>query len=185
LCLLFEEKTVFYYPQKENLMPLSNEVVLRPRFKMELERDKESVLKDFELAKSTQKNFIINRIDDHVFIKFPKHKQHFWSPQLHLEINEVSHGSCLVYGLFGPNPTVWTLFLFLHFMVAGLFIAFSIWAYANWRLKTNFALQIGAMIIMIIAWFALYFAGSIGKATSKTEMLELQEFMNVVLKPYN
>jgi hypothetical protein len=163
-------------------MPLSNEVVLRPRFKIELERDNESVLKDFELAKSSQSDFIVNRIDDHVFIKFPKHKQHFWSPQLHLEINEITNKSCLLYGLFGPNPTVWTLFMFLHFMVAGLFIAFSIWAYTNWALKSSYALQISMMIFMVIIWFVLYFAGSIGKSSSKSEMFELQKFMNNVIK---
>lgn len=163
-------------------MPLSNEVVLRPRFKMELERNNESVLKNFELAKSSQSDFIVNRIDDHVFIKFPKHKQHFWSPQLHLEINETTNESCIVHGLFGPNPTVWTLFMFLHFMVAGLFIAFSIWAYTNWTLKSSYALQVSMMIFMVIAWLVLYFAGSIGKASSKSEMMELQQFMNNILK---
>jgi len=163
-------------------MPLSNEIVLRPRFKMELNRDNESVLKDFELAKSSQKNFIVNRIDDHVFIKFPKHKQHFWSPQLHLEINNVNETSSLLHGLFGPNPTVWTMFMFLHFMVAGLFIAFSIWAYTNWSLKSSYALQVSMMLFMIISWIVLYFAGSIGKTSSKGEMMELHQFMNEVLK---
>jgi hypothetical protein len=163
-------------------MPLSNDIVLRPRFKIELNRENESVLKDFELAKSSQNNFIINRIDDHVFIKFPKHKQHFWSPQLHLEINKVDEKSSLLHGLFGPNPTVWTMFMFLHFMVAGLFIAFSIWAYTNWSLKSSYALQISMMLFMIIAWIVLYFAGSIGKTSSKSEMMELHQFMNEVLR---
>ena len=90
-------------------MSTTNTIVLRPRFKIELERDNESALKDFEDAKASQNNYIVNRIDDHVFIKFPKHRQHFWSPQLHLEINEIDKKSSLLYGLFGPNPTVWTL----------------------------------------------------------------------------
>jgi len=166
-------------------MSTTNTIVLRPRFKIELPYNNETVLKDFEIAKSSQKEYIVNRIDDHVFIKFPKQKQHFWSPQLHLEINEVDEKSSLLHGLFGPNPTVWTFFMFLHFMVAGLFIAFSIWAYTNWALKSSYALQVSLMLFMVIVWFALYFAGSIGKASSKNEMLELQEFMNKVLKPFS
>jgi hypothetical protein len=166
-------------------MSTTNTIVLRPRFKIELPYNNETVLKDFEIAKSSQKEYIVNRIDDHVFIKFPKQKQHFWSPQLHLEINEVDEKSSLLHGLFGPNPTVWTFFMFLHFMVAGLFIAFSIWAYTNWALKASYALQVSLMLFMVIVWFALYFAGSIGKASSKNEMLELQEFMNKVLKPFS
>ena len=42
----------------------------------------------FEKAKTSQSEFIVSRIDDHVFIRIPKAKQHFWSPQLHLEINK-------------------------------------------------------------------------------------------------
>jgi len=166
-------------------MPTKNEIVLRPRFKLNLDRTNESALMAFENAKKQQKEFIVSRIDDHVFIKFPKQKQHFWSPQLHLEINEVDEKSSLLHGLFGPNPTVWTFFMFLHFMVAGLFIAFSIWAYTNWALKSSYAIQVSLMLFMVVVWFALYFAGSIGKASSKNEMLELQEFMNKVLKPFS
>tara|TARA_R110002049_G_scaffold116826_1_gene269618 strand:- start:7845 stop:8345 length:501 start_codon:yes stop_codon:yes gene_type:complete len=163
-------------------MPTTNDIVLRPRFKMELSINNETILKAFESEKKTQSDFIISRIDDHVFIKFPKEKQHFWSPQLHLEINKVDEKSSLLHGLFGPNPTVWTMFMFLHFMVAGLFIAFGIWAYTNWSLKTTYAIQLSLMVFMVIIWIALYFAGSIGKNSSKKEMYELHDFMNKTLK---
>tara|TARA_R110000868_G_scaffold285084_1_gene545565 strand:- start:1357 stop:1857 length:501 start_codon:yes stop_codon:yes gene_type:complete len=162
-------------------MPTANDIVLRPRFKMELNVNNETILKTFELEKKAQSDFIVSRIDDHVFIKFPKEKQHFWSPQLHLEINEIDKDSSLLHGLFGPNPTVWTLFMFLHFMVAGLFIAFGIWAYTNWSLKTTYAIQLSFMLLMVIIWIALYFAGSIGKGSSKKEMHELYDFMNRIL----
>lgn len=163
-------------------MPTTNDIILRPRFKMELNVNNEAILKVFELEKNAQSDFIISRIDDHVFIKFPKEKQHFWSPQLHLEINEVDDRSSLLYGLFGPNATVWTLFMFLHFMVTGLFIAFGIWAYTNWSLKNTYAIQLSLMLFMVVIWIALYFAGSIGKNSSKKEMHELHGFMNRILK---
>ncbi|WP_034041261.1 hypothetical protein [Wocania ichthyoenteri] len=163
-------------------MPATNDIVLRPRFKMELNKNNEMLLKAFEDAKNTQSEFIISRLDDHVFIKFPKEKQHFWSPQLHLEINESENNSSTLHGLFGPNPTVWTMFMFFHFIVAGFFIAFGIWAYTNWSLKNDYAIQLSLMFLMIIIWFALYFAGSVGKASSKNEIHDLHNFMNSVLK---
>jgi hypothetical protein len=162
-------------------MPLANDIVLRPRFKFEIPRSNEAVLSDFDKIKKEQSHFVVSRIDDHVFIRYPKAEQHFWSPQLHLEINEVNKDTCMLHGLFGPNPTVWTLFMFLHFMVAGLFIAFGIWAYTNWALNQNFAVQISLMVLMVVIWIALYFAGSIGKASGKKDMLKLQAFMNTVL----
>jgi hypothetical protein len=163
-------------------MPTTNDIILRPRFKIKLDKNNEVVLLTFEKAKNTQTEFIVSRIDDHVFIKFPKKEQHFWSPQLHLEINEVDQNSSFLHGLFGPNPTVWTLFMFMHFMVAGLFIAFGVWAYTNWRLKEGFAIQVSLMLFMIIIWFALYFGGRIGKASSKMEMHQLNDFMHSILE---
>ena len=162
-------------------MSVTNNMVLRPRFKLKLGTNNKTILKDFETLKSIQSEFIITRLDNHVFIKFPKEKQHFWSPQLHLEIDEVDEDSCLLNGLFGPNPTVWTLFMFLHFMVAGLFIAFGIWAYTNWKLKTEYAIQLSLVALMVIIWFVLYFAGRIGKASSKKDMQNLNNFMNQVI----
>ena len=162
-------------------MPTKNEIVLRPRFKLNLDRTNESALMAFENTKKKQKGFIVSRIDDHVFIKIPKSEQHFWSPQLHLEIMEIEKEKCTVFGLFGPNPTVWTMFMFFHFIVAGLFIGFGIWAYSNWSLENDFAIQLFIALMMIVVWFALYFGGRIGKATGKEQMYLLNDFMNETL----
>jgi hypothetical protein len=148
---------------------------------MEIPRHHESILSDFEHAKTTQNKFVITRVDDHVFIKFPRDKQTFWTPQLHLEINKIDDNSSRLHGLFGPNPTVWTLFMFLHFMVALIFIAFAIWTYTNWSLKENYTVQAGVTLLMVLLWITLYFAGSIGKASSTTDMRLLNNFMNGIL----
>jgi len=163
-------------------MPLSNDIVLRPRFKMEIPKYNEAILSDFENSKTTQTEFIVTRIDDHVFIKFPKEKQHFWSPQLHLEINKVDENSSTLHGLFGPNSTVWKLFIFLHFLIAAVFIAFAIWTYTNWSLKQSYAVQASITLLMILLWVTLYFAGSIGKASGTKDMRLLHNFMNDVLE---
>lgn len=165
-------------------MALSNKIVLRPRFKFDVQHDNETLLKEFDKAKTSQKRFVVSRIDDHVFIKFPKKEQHFWSPQLHLEINADIDSTAIVHGLFGPNPTVWTLFMFLHFIVAGLFFGFGIWAYTNKTLGNSYTLQLCLTILMIVIWFVLYFAGRIGRAKGMPEMHQLNDFTNTILKPY-
>ncbi len=156
-------------------MSSTDTIVLRPRFKFELNQDYETALKAFDNC--TQDIFIVSRVDHHVFIKFPKQKQQFWTPQLHLEIEEVTTNRSLVKGLFGPNPKVWTFFMFLHFIVVGLFIAFAIWTYTNITLNKEYMLQIWGMLFMVIIWFVLYFAGSIGRTSNKNEILALYNFM--------
>jgi hypothetical protein len=163
-------------------MSVNNDIILRPRFRLELNRNNEEVLKVFEDAKNAQKEFIVTRVDDHVFIKIPKAEQHFWSPQLHLEIMEVDKKNSRLFGLFGPNPTVWTMFMFLHFVVAGVFIGFAIWAYTNWSLGNDFAIQLFVALFMVVIWFALYFGGRVGKATGKDQMVLLHRFMNKMLE---
>ena len=164
-------------------MPLSNEVVLRPRFKFKVNQDSEILLNLFEETRNAQSEFIVSRVDDHVFIKIPKEKQHFWSPQLHLEINKNDNDqNSTIYGLFGPNPTVWTMFMFFHFIVIGLFLGFSIWAYANWSLDNNYTFQLFIALFMIVIWFALYFGGSIGKKSGMKEMHLLHHFMRDTLR---
>lgn len=165
-------------------MELSNEIVLRPRFKFNVDSNNKQLLEGFESTKDNQTQFIVSRIDDHVFIRFPKHQQHFWSPQLHLEINEIDSNSSTVHGLFGPNPTVWTMFMFFHFIVAGLFFGFGIWAYTNATLKESYAVQLFLTLFMVVLWFVLYFAGRMGKAKGKPEMYRLHGFMKDTLRAY-
>ncbi|PKQ46931.1 GTP-binding protein [Confluentibacter flavum] len=154
-----------------------NDIALRPRFKFEINKDKDTVLNAFVEAKSAQSLFIITRIDDHVFIRKSNVHSTFWSPQLQIEVNKIEEHSSSVSGLVGPNPTVWTLFMFLHFMVAGLFIAFGIWAYTNISLNTSYIIQISFMLLMVIIWFLLYFVGRIGKDSSDEEINDLYVFM--------
>jgi len=141
---------------------------------------KEQILSNFEEVKEPP--FLVKRLDEHVFIKFNQENHHFWSPQLHLEIDELDTTSSRLYGVFGPNPTLWTLFMFIHFVVAGMFIIIGIWAYSSVSLQRPFHLQVGLMILIVILWFVLYFAGRIGKQKGKPQMKELHDFMMKVLK---
>ncbi|HMB64719.1 MAG TPA: hypothetical protein VKN36_16685 [Eudoraea sp.] len=154
---------------------LPSEIVLRPRFKLLLQESKERSLCNFiEFQRSP---YIVKRLDDHIFIKFKREHAHFWSPQLHLEFTEENHHTCEVHGLFGPNPTLWTFFMFLHFGVATLFIILGIWAYSNASLGRPYQLQLGAMAFMVLVWVVLYLFGRLGKRRGRPQMNELHQFM--------
>ncbi len=163
-------------------MSVSPEIVLRPRFKTELSEDKDTLLQKFEMQKKEASPYIVTRVDNHVFIKLPEKEQHFWSPQLHLEINSFKENSSTINGLFGPKPSVWTMFMFAHFIVICVFTVFGIWAYANASLKKNFTIQLVVMGLMLLLWFVLYFAGRAGKLKGKNEMIALNNYMNTILK---
>ncbi len=167
-------------------MPLAdkelNELVLRPRFNFKINHPNEVALNAFEAQKSTSCRFIVNRIDDHVFIKCPKDKQTLTSPQLHLEINKIDANTSHIHGLFGPSPTAWTLFMFFHFVLAVLFIGFGIGAYTKWSLDKPFDLYVVFMVLPILGWIILYFIGRYRKEQSIPQMLEQHHFMRDVLR---
>jgi hypothetical protein len=154
---------------------LPNDIVLRPRFQLELTGNKEPILEAFKNAEKAP--ILVKRMDDHLFIKFEKKETNFWTPQLHLEINDLDDKNSKLYGLFGPNPTLWTFFMFLHFGVATLFIALGIWAYVSVSLNKPYFLQIGLMVLLVFMWVALYIFGRLGKRKGRPQMEVLHQFM--------
>ena len=52
-------------------------------------------------------------IDHHVILRIPVAHQHYWSPQLDLEIEETEKRT-VIKGLFGPNPSVWFMYIFFY-----------------------------------------------------------------------
>jgi len=158
-----------------------NEVILRPRFSKETNHSSEEVIALFEAVKKERKDYHISRVDHHIYLKIPKEDQHYWSPQLHLEIDEVDEESSSIRGLFGPNPAIWTMFMFFHFFVGASFLAFGVWAYSNYSLDKPFLMQMIMLFVMILVWFVLYFVGRMGKQTGHDQMHELYAFMNYVL----
>lgn len=156
--------------------PIPNDIVLRPRFQIEIAKSKEIILS--KLKKKDEDLFESNQVDDHIFIKIKKEELHFWSPQLHLEIVEQDDKSSKLYGVFGPNPSLWTFFMFLHFGIAFIFIIFGIWAYTQWSLNKSYTLQAAIMILMVVLWFALYFFGRMGKKKGRPQTEQLYNFMH-------
>ncbi len=154
---------------------LPNSVVLRPRFKIALDSPVEKVVAVFD--NTEHQSFLLNKIDEHVFIKFKLKYRHFWSPQLHLEVQEVDEKSSILHGLFGPNPTLWTFFMFLHFGVALCFLALGVWAYSNASLKQDYKVQLGGMVMLAVLWFIFYFFGRAGKKKGRPQMEEMYLFM--------
>ena len=153
---------------------LVNEIVLRPRFEIRLFAEPELVQQAFDIE--AKNPFMLKRIDEHIYIKFKKAHTTFWSPQLHLEICSFSKGKSTVYGVFGPNPALWTFFMFLHFGVATLFIILGIFAYSKYSLGHDITFWLLGMGLLVLLWFILYAFGRLGKRNGKPQMEQLRRY---------
>ena len=161
----------------------NSEVFLRPRFSIDLQENHQTVLERFQ-KKFTSKNFKLRGCiaDNHVFISIPKANEHFWSPQLHLEVLQSTENITTLKGLFGPKLQVWTMFMFLHFVIGVSFLCFLVMLYTRISLEEPLVLPIIMLIFLPILWLVLYFLGSLGKDVGKKQMKELHDFMIEIIE---
>lgn len=165
-------------------MSITESIPLRPRFSKRINKSLPHLIQRFENAKSNKFNHKVSISENHIFIRISKKEQHFWSPQLHLEIREQEKVNEIC-GLFGPNPTVWTMFMFLHFVAGTLFIGTSIWGYTLMETNNSYIIPIIINVILIITWLLFYIAGRIGKSKARPQMNELYSFFNEIIKSNN
>ncbi len=156
----------------------NSNIHLRPRFKMEFDESQEQLIEKFrDNLKDVDCKYCSKIVDGHIIIDVPLEENHFWSPQLNIEIEKVTDKKSIVKGLFGPKPQVWTLFMFFHFAVAVAFVGFLMMAYVKYMIKENYTFSLTMIIALPFFWFILYFLGRMGRKTGHGQMNELYNFM--------
>ncbi len=160
-----------------NTMKLQNEVVLRPRFKLVVPMPVTEVIERLQTTPGTASTIYTSILDGHIFIKINKEERHFWSPHLHIESEETDDNQTLLKGTFGPNPTAWTFFMFLHFVLAGCFLAAAIWCYTNVVVGASTRLPVIGMVVIVLLWIAFYVLGRLGKKKAEPQSRVLYEFL--------
>lgn len=156
---------------------------LRPRFSIPHSATHEALVLSIENKLSEIEHpYKVKKVDAHFFFDIPTKEQHYWSPQLQIEIVDDYNGASIVKGLFGPKPQVWTMFMFLHLIVGSLFIIFGIMWYVRWSLDNEVFVPMFMTVTMPIIWVALYFFGRWGRRQGKDQMEELYQLLLKTLK---
>lgn len=164
-------------------MDANNEIRLRLRFYKDVSKNIESIREKFKNYKSNSTEYCSIKINhNHIWMNIPETKRHYWSPHLHLELESKNANETHIRGLFGPDPTLWTLFIFLHFMAAGIFTVFSIIAYSNYVLKQPITMDLIVMLLMLIVWFLLYFIARQIRFRGNGQMNELEGMFLEILE---
>lgn len=163
-----------------------NKVLLQPRFKIEVVENVEQVLKKLRNGLEIEScKFRSKIITHHVIIDVPIEEEHYWSPQLHIEVEKSENNKIIVKGVLGPKPKVWTFFMFLHFIVAIAFLVFFVMFYTKWSLKQDYNFAMIMCLVMPVIWVVLYFVGQFGKKLGYDQMVELHDFMVKILDVNN
>lgn len=163
-------------------MELDNNVVLRPRFHKDVDKTIDEIIEKAKKVKEEVKeDYRVKVSDHHIFLFITLAKRKYYSPHLHIELTEnedkTTHAKCL----FGPDQTIWTFFMFLHFIIAGIFLVFMMMAYSHWTLKQSMTTDFIIMGLMVVFWFALYFQARINRKKCQPQMLKLEQLMERIV----
>ena len=72
--------------------------------------------------------------------------------------------------------------MFLHFMVAGVFIIFSMIAYSNFVLKNSVTFDLIIMGLMVVVWFLLYIIAKQIRENGNGQMNDLEALFKEIIK---
>jgi len=167
-------------------MDIDKPISLRPRFRYYSELDKTLLMERIKSFKTKYKSkFKIKLSGEHIWIHLPKSKEKIFTPHLHLEIVEEDYDQpdkLLIKGLYSPNSSYWTMFIFMHFILAGLFIGFTIMAYTKSILEESFMLYLYLMIGICVLWITLYFIARYNRKRGLPQAYELEELFKEWVK---
>ncbi|MGM0588568.1 MAG: hypothetical protein ACQETE_09160 [Bacteroidota bacterium] len=121
-----------------------------------------------------------NKIDGDVLSSFitiypVEEDQHYWSPQLTLTIEETEHGS-LIRGLYGPQPSVWTLFIFFYSVIGFAALMVSMIGLSFVSLGKDASI-LWLVPVLILLFCSLYLVAYLGQKFGHKQMIYLHHFM--------
>lgn len=159
---------------------LNKSIPLRPRFMAESTKPVEVLLQRLsDLKQSHKERYKIIISDYQVWIHFHHTHKAYYSPHLQFELQPHQQGT-RIRALFGPDPTLWTFFMFLHFAVATTFTFFGVLAYSHHILKESMQFDFMMMGAMVVVWFLLYFIARIIRNRGAHQMYELKDFFDEI-----
>jgi flavin reductase (DIM6/NTAB) family NADH-FMN oxidoreductase RutF len=155
---------------------------LRPEFIAEVSRSPESVIEDFAAALRRPGSPVVGKVIGNVLqLNIPSAEVTTWSPSMELAV-EPGPGGSTIHARIGPQPTVWTTFMFLHLLIAMIGLGGLMWGLSKWFLGGElWALWIPVAAVLLHAFVAG--AAFIGQGLGADQIYRLRTFMSDVLGP--
>ncbi len=153
---------------------------MRPRFRKEIPLSADEIKKRIENSlRDNQGKCHGEIVQNHVILRIPQEQQHYWSPQLTLQLEE-ENGKTFMRGLFGPKPAIWTMFVFFYSAIGFLTLMGLMFGLSQWMLKMEpwglWFVPAGLALLLL-----LYIASRIGQGLGREQMHQLQDFLDETL----
>jgi hypothetical protein len=155
---------------------------IRPRFKRIVNLSESEITNLLEKAlEENDASSVIGYISDHhVFLKIPEKDRHYWSPELHLEIDAQKESS-LIRGLFGPRPSVWFMYIFFYTLLGFISMVILIMGFSQLNLGLP-ARILWVMPILLLLFILAFSTAKAGQKLGHDEMHTLYDFVEDALE---
>lgn len=154
---------------------------MRPRFRTHTELPQKELIGRIASALTRRKeNWTGEIVDNHIIVKIPRHQQHYWSPQLTMELEE-ENGGTLIRGLYGPKPGVWTMFVFFYSSIGFLTLMALIFGLSQMMLKMD-AYGLWLVLPGCMLMIGLFIISKIGQRLGRDQMQQLHGLLDESLK---
>ena len=161
-------------------MPVSS-LRMRPTFERYLSCSPSEAVDVLEthLEATAERGYTGEFYTNHALINVPEDEQWFWSPQLTLDF-EAENGGTRIRGMYGPGPSVWTMFMAMYAIAAfvgslGLLVGLTQWS-INMTATGLWAVPASGALAAFTYGLALA-----GQALSRDQMDDLRAYASEAL----
>lgn len=107
---------------------------------------------------------------------YPKEKdQHYWSPQLTINFEKSETGS-LVRGLYGPKPSVWTMFMFFYSLIGFITLIAAMVSLSYWSLG-EYSIIFWSVPVLILIFLSLFLVAYLGQKFGHKQIVSIHRFL--------
>lgn len=154
---------------------------IRPRFKAYTDKSPIEIQQRIqERLKTHPEDCTGTVITNHIVLRIPAQQQHYWSPQLSLNLEEEDNQT-VISGLYGPNPNVWALFTFGYGIIGVLSLFLLISGSSKLSLGGS-ANELWLLLVLGIIAVLLYLSSQVGQKLGVEETFTIHHFLEEVLE---
>ena len=156
------------------------QVQIRPRFKISVPFTAEEVLHRLSQAlKKEEARCTGSVLEGYAILNIPPLQRHYWSPRLSIQVEEDDQGA-KIRGLFGPRPTVWTLFATFYAFSIFVGLVGLVYGFSQWSLGHNPS-GLWLVLVSAVLFGASYGIAFTGQQWSRDQMVTLKSFFEEAL----
>ena len=152
---------------------------MRPTFSVELPLSADEAI-DRIRTEVDVSNFNTMSAGRSAEFRVPESERRFWSPYLSIQVQDTADG-CVLRGRFSPRPEIWTMFIFVYFVMTFAIFFGAAFGYVQWTLDYSawgfLAVPIGILVIAL-----LHVASLVGQRLSSDQTVQLRDQLDLLLR---